>query len=100
MINKEELLLKLFEVLKEKGFEHFTLDKTTWWMDKENREYALDKNVYFSLIFSVEFAKFIWGEENIEINGKTGFSWRLHLGELAKSDDRLGYISKTYLSNF
>ena len=38
-------------------------------MNRDNRVDALAINAHFSLIFSYEFAKFAWGEENIEIDG-------------------------------
>ena len=98
MLEQQNLFLKLCETLKEKGFEHFTLDKTTWWRNSDNRREALEINAHFSLIFSHEFAKFIWGEENIEVEGRGVLSWRYHISIMAQSPDRLGYIAETYLS--
>jgi hypothetical protein len=98
MLDQEKLFLKLCETLKEKGFEHFTLDKTSWWMNRDNRNDALEINAHFSLIFSPEFAKFAWGEENVEFDGKKGLAWKYHLSKLAQYDDRLGYIAEHYLS--
>ena len=98
MLDQQQILLKLCETLKGKGFEHFTLDKNSWWMNSDNRRIALEINAHFSLIFTPEFAAFIWGEENIDIGGKKGLAWKYHLSKLVQSEDKLGYIVETYLS--
>lgn len=98
MLSQEKLFLKICETVSEKGFEHFTLDKTTWWRNSDNRKEALEINAHYCLIFSHEFAKFVWGEGNVEVSGIKGLAWKYHLSLMAQSDDKLGYIAENYLS--
>jgi len=96
MIEQEETFLKLCETLIRDGFTHFTLTKQDWWKEAENRKTALGINAHYSLVFSFEFAKFVWGEKDLE-EGK-GPAWKFHLSKLSQEEDKLSYIDNTYLS--
>lgn len=88
------ILIKLIQTLRDKGFSHYTLEKE-WWNNSENLSYAIDKKVYYPLIYSHEFAKFCWGVKNVEVFGSGQVEdWRFHLQQMVVCEDPLGYISQ------
>ncbi len=88
------ILIKLIQNLKDKGFSHYTIEKE-WWNNAENLNWAIDKKIYFPLIYSKEFAKFFWGTKEIDIFGGPSMEdWKFHLQQMVVSEDPLEYISK------
>ncbi len=94
-MEKEQILFKIIEVLKNANFKHIVIDNSEWWKDINKRKEAIEKGYHFPLIFDQEFAKFIWG---------TGCSnpdnlpdWMFHLARVAICNDRLWYLDIEFL---
>lgn len=87
-------LYSLMENLKSRGFKHFSLEKD-WWKDDDNLNTAMKINAYFPLIYSDEFAKFIWGEQLIDVSGIRVPKYIHHLSRMAISKNKLDYINST-----
>jgi len=87
---KEQILFKLIELLKMKGFKHVVIDGIEWWKEPEKIKEAVEKGYYFSLIFDHFFAKYVWGEK---ISNPANIpDWMFHLSRLVVSNDRLAYL--------
>jgi len=95
-MEQEKILLKLFETLKEKGFEHPVLDKTTWWRNKDNRIESIEGSYHYAIIFDHKFAEFIWGSDALP--GEVKLSYEIHLAKMVEEEDYLEYIEREYLN--
>ena len=87
-MEQEKILLEIFDTLKNKGFDHPVLDKTTWWKNRDNRNESIEESYHYAIIFDHKFAKFIWGDK----------AYKSHLSKMAESDDYLLYIQREYLN--
>lgn len=93
-MKKELILIKLIQNLRDRGFVHFSLEKE-WWNNAENLKYAIDKKIYFPLIYSKEFADFFWGTAQIQLsNNEMIEEWKYRLKEMVLLDEPLEYIEK------
>ena len=94
-MEQQLILIKLIQNLKNKGFNHFSLEKE-WWNNAENLNYAVEKKIYYPLIYSKEFGEFFFSKEPILVLEKFSFdhAWHFHFQQMVISDDPLVYLEK------
>lgn len=101
-LRNEEILKKAIEKAVNNGLEDY------YWGGKslEKLEQDVFEHRYYDIIFSHDFAKAFWGEEEIEI--KCGgcitksppceceypISWQYHLQEMVLEEDPIQYLVK------
>ena len=68
---------------------------------KELLELYVSENAYFSLIFSHDFAKAFWGEEDAQIEvgekkliGANVPNWMWHIQQMVREKDPIKYLEK------
>lgn len=112
-MKQEQILKKVIEKAVENGwdFDNWLIEK--WSFPKDFRTAGtipevnvndmidgairiISKSYYVNIIFSHDFAKAFWGEEEARVFGKPVGKkvWEIEIQQLALAKDRLAYLSK------
>ena len=100
---KEEILKKVITKAEENGFKN-NLGNPDWTYSDKNLGYfanLLEEHIYEAIIFSHDFAKAFWGEEQTPAEAYSSEqcsylmpAWQYHLQQMVLEENALEYLAK------